>query len=157
MVTMMKSGDISATVFKRSGKSDIGNFSIDSKMLSVLMALDGQKSLRVVSRELNLDIDALIEIAKKLVDLKLIEEAKATVSKLGKDFFTFLNAQLSLAIGPLSSILIEDAVHDLGHNVTNFPSHRAAELVDLISREIQREDKRNLFKQKMLIKIKELQ
>jgi hypothetical protein len=154
---VMKSGDTSVTVFKRIDKSDIGSFSIDNQMLSVLMALDGQKSLRVISKNLHLNIDTLREVTIKLLEMKLIEEVITSISKLGADFFNFLNIQLSLAIGPLSSILIEDAIHDLGHNVNNFPNHRAAELVDLISREIQREDKRNLFKQKMLLKIKEIQ
>jgi len=97
----------------------------------------------------------LREVTAKLIEMKLIEEARTTVSKLGRDFFDFLNIQLSLAIGPLSAILIEDAIQDLGHSMSNFPSHRAAELVDLISREIQREDKKNIFKQKMLLRIKE--
>ena len=106
------------------------------------MALDGQKSLLVISKKLHLSMDTLIEVTNKLIEMKLIEEARATISKLGRDFFDFLNIQLSLAIGPLSAILIEDAIQDLGHGINNFPSHRAAELVDLISREIQREDKK---------------
>jgi hypothetical protein len=152
----MKSEDISTIVFSRADRKDIGNFSIDNQMLSVLMALDGQKSMLVISKKLHLSMDTLKEVSAKLIEMKLIQEAKTTVSKLGKDFFDFLNIQLSLAIGPLSAILIEDAIHDLGHGMNNFPSHRAAELVDLISREIQREDKKNIFKQKMLLRIKEL-
>jgi hypothetical protein len=150
-----KSEDISAIVFRRVERNDIGNFSIDNQMLSVLMALDGQKSLLAVSKKLHLSMDALREVTSKLIEMNLIEEAKAIISKLERDFFNFLNIQLSLAIGPLSAVLIEDAIQDLGHSINNFPSHRAAELVDLISREIQREDKRNIFKQKMLLKIKE--
>jgi hypothetical protein len=100
-------------------------------------------------------MDTLREVITKLIEMELIEEAKPGISKLGRDFFEFLNAQLSLAIGPLSAILIEDAIHDLGHSINNFPNYRAAELVDLISRDIPREDKRNVFKHKMLTKIKE--
>lgn len=150
-----KSEDISAIVYNRVDRNDMGNFSIDNQMLSILMALDGQKSLLVISKKLHLNMDTLREVTFKLLEMKLIEETRATTSKLGRDFFDFLNIQLSLAFGPLSAILIEDAVQDLGYGVNNFPSHRAAELVDLISREIQREDKRNIFKQKMLLKIKE--
>jgi hypothetical protein len=151
-----KSEDISAVVFNRVDRNDIGNFSIDNKMLSVLMALDGKKSMLVISQKLHLSMDTLTEVTAKLIEMKLIEAARTTVSKLGREFFDFLNIQLSLAIGPLSAILIEDAIYDLGLNINNFPSHRAAELVDLISREIQRQDKKNVFKQKMLLKIKEL-
>lgn len=151
-----KSEDISAIVFNRVDREDIGNFSIDNQMLSVLMALDGQKSMLVISKRLHISMDTLKEVTTKLMEMKLIAEVRTTVSKLRRDFFEFLNIQLSLAIGPLSSILIEDAIYDLGYSMNNFPSDRAAELVDLISREIQREDKKNVFKQKMLLKIKEL-
>jgi len=151
-----KAEDISAVVFNRVDRNDIGNFSIDNKMLSVLMALDGQKSMLVISKRLHLSMDTLKEVTSKLIEMKLIEEVRTAVSTLGRDFFDYLNIQLSLAIGPLSAILIEDAIYDLGHSIKKFPSHRAAELVDLISREIHREDKKNVFKQKMLLKIKEL-
>jgi hypothetical protein len=151
----IKFEDISAVVFKRVEKKDIGNFSIDNQMLSVLMAVDGQKSLLAVSKKLHINLDTLRGVITKLIEMELIEEAKPSISKLGRDFFDFLNIQLSLAIGPLSAILIEDAIQDLGHSINNFPNYRAAELVDLISREIPREDKRNVFKHKMLTKIKE--
>ncbi|MFH0730361.1 MAG: hypothetical protein V2B19_28970 [Pseudomonadota bacterium] len=152
----IKFEDISAVVFKRVEKSDLSNFSIDNHMLSLLMAVDGQKSLSAISKKLHFTMDTIREVITRLIEMKLIEEAKPSISKLGRDFFDFLNIQLSLAIGPLSAILIEDAIHDLGQSMNNFPNYRAAELVDLISRDIQREDKRNVFKHKMLTKIKEL-
>ena len=49
----------------------------------------------------------------------------------------------------------EEAVDDLGHEMTGFPSYKAAELVNLIAEEIQKEDKRIAFIQEMLSKIKE--
>jgi len=151
-----KSDDISMSVFNRVDRSDIGNFTIDNQMLSVLMALDGQKNMLFVSKKLHMSMDVLREVTTRLLDMNLIREAGSSGSKLGRDFFDFLNIQLSLAIGPLSAILIEDSIQDLGLSLNNFPSHRAAELVDLVSREIHREEKRNIFKQKMLLKIKEL-
>ena len=67
----------------------------------------------------------------------------------------FLVSQLSVAIGPLGGIIVEDGLEDLGYTKTNFPTHRTAELVNLLSQEIQREDKRIQFKQVMLKKIKD--
>ena len=66
-----------------------------------------------------------------------------------------MKEQLSLAVGPIAEIIIEEEMADLGYDPLKFPSKRAAELVDLVSREIQREDKKNLFKQNMIKKIKE--
>ena len=50
---------------------------------------------------------------------------------------------------------LEDAANDLGQSVARFPTRRAPELVESLSREIQREDKRAAFKQAMLRKIRE--
>ena len=66
-----------------------------------------------------------------------------------------LQKELSLAIGPLAEIVIEDAAGDLGHDLFRFPSQRAAELVELIGREIKRGDKRVVFTQNMVAAIKE--
>ena len=43
------SGDISALVLKGSIKGDLGEFSLDSHMLQVLMQLDGKKNLGSVA------------------------------------------------------------------------------------------------------------
>jgi hypothetical protein len=44
---------------------------------------------------------------------------------------------------------------DLGFTTADFPAHRTAELVYLLSQEIESEDMRLQFKQAMLEKIKE--
>ncbi len=66
-----------------------------------------------------------------------------------------LIARMSMAIGPLGEIIVEDGLEELGFNRNNFPSLRTAELVNYLAQEIQREDKRIEFKQAMLKKIKE--
>ena len=44
---------------------------------------------------------------------------------------------------------------DLGYAPERFPTHRAAELVDLLARQIRREEKMTLFKQNMVNMIRE--
>ena len=151
----ISSGEISFMVFRRITRDDAGEFSLDGQMLSVLMELDGRKSVSEVAKNSGLSMGLIRQTISRLLQFKLIEPVAEAVSTLDRDFFDYLNDQLSLAIGPLAEIIIEDAVSDLGHELSKFPVHRAAELVDLISREIQREEKRNLFKQKMLSKIRE--
>ena len=41
----VSSGDISSMVFKRSVRQNVGEVSLDSQMLGVLMEMDGQKTL----------------------------------------------------------------------------------------------------------------
>ncbi len=74
---------------------------------------------------------------------------------MNNGFFDYLRHQLSTAVGPIAAILIEDGVNDIGHTLSRFPRKHAAELVELLSRDIQREEKRNLFKKNLLKYINE--
>jgi hypothetical protein len=67
----------------------------------------------------------------------------------------YLKAQLSVATGPIAEVLIEDATEDLGARPSEIPRHQVAELIDILSRQIPREEKRVAFQQAMLEKIKE--
>lgn len=151
----VSSGDISAMVFGRVLRDDLGEFSLDGHMLMVLMELDGKKNLATIAKKMGLNMGTMRTTILKLLQLKLIEPLEDAVAVVDKDFLDFLNTQLSLSIGPIAEVIIEDTVNDLGHSLSKFPSHLAAELVDLLSREIQREDKRGLFKKNMVDKIRE--
>jgi hypothetical protein len=151
----ISSGEISFMVFRRVTRENAGEFSLDGQMLSVLMELDGKKNVAVVAKNAGLSMGIIRRVISKLFELNLIEPVEMAISRLDEDFFDYLKSQLAIAIGPIAEVIIEDVVIDLGHNLLQFPSYRAAELIDLISREIQREEKRNSFKQKMLSKIRE--
>jgi hypothetical protein len=151
----ISSGDISAMVFRRVDREDAAEYSFDAQMLTLFMELDGKKSLAVIAKKTGLKMSSLREAVKKLLKIKLIEPVAEAISAVDADFMDTLKRELSLAIGPLAQILIEDAVNDLGQSWTRFPTRRAPELVESLSREIQREDKRAVFKQAMVRKIKE--
>ena len=151
----LSSGDISALVFKPVVRDDLGNFSLDGHMLTVLMALDGTKTLGQIAQNTGLNMATLREAVGKLAGLKLIERVQSSTNVLDQDFLNFLISEMSMAIGPLGEVVVEDGLDDLGFSKTDFPAHRAAELVNLLSREIQREEKRNEFKQNMVQKIRE--
>ncbi|UCG66149.1 MAG: hypothetical protein JSW12_03685 [Deltaproteobacteria bacterium] len=151
------SGDISGLVFERADRGDLGEFSLDSHMLSVLVELDGRRSLGSVAKKAGLDMGIVKGVILRLLKLKLIRPEGRRISVLGRDFFDYLNVQLSLALGPIADVLIEEAVTDLDHSKREFPRHRAAELVNLLAREIRREEKRIVFQQNMAKKIKEIE
>ena len=151
----ISSGNILALVFKRVVRENIGEISLDSNMLRVLMELDGKRNLSEIAKKTKMDMSEIRKVVSKLLQLKLVEPVQITVPMLDEDFFEYLQAKLSLALGPIAEIIIEDALKDLGHKRSQFPSHRAAELVDLVAREIQREEKTGPFKQDMVNKIKE--
>ncbi|MHA1509322.1 MAG: hypothetical protein ACTSO6_11530 [Promethearchaeota archaeon] len=149
------SGEISSMIFERVVKHDIGDFSLDSQMLSVVTELDGKKSLGIIAKKTGFSMGVMREVVSKLLRLELIEPIEDVVSEVDELFFSYLKEQLSLAVGPIAEIIIEEEITDLGYDPLKFPSKRAAELVDLVSREIQREEKKTLFKQNMIKENKE--
>ncbi len=149
------SGEIPGTVFRRKVRKDMGQFSFDGHMLNVLLEMDGRRTVLDVAEKTGLGLAEIREILVKLLDLKLIEPVQTTVKLLDRDFLATLNAELSLAVGPIAEVLVEDAVADLGLKPSRIPSQRAAELVELLSREIQRDEKKADFTQHMINKIKE--
>lgn len=151
----ISSGDISALVFRRVVRDDLGEFSLDGQMFSVLMELDGKRTLGAIAKMTGQEIGTLRGVISRLLDHKLIEPVEEAISILDEDFFEHLSTQLSLAIGPIADVLIEDAIVDLGLTQDKFPSHRAAELIDILARQIQREEKMAEFTKNMINKIKE--
>jgi hypothetical protein len=151
----ISSGDISALVFRRVVRDDLGEFSLDGQMFSILMELDGRRNLGAIARKTGMDMGRLRGVISRLLEHNLIEPVEEAISVLDNDFFEYLSSELSLALGPIADVLIDDAISDLGLTRDRFPSHRAAELIDLLARQIQREQKMTAFTQSMINKIKE--
>jgi predicted transcriptional regulator len=151
----ISSGDISAMVFRRVVREDTGEISFDAQMLTIFMEFDGKRNLAMVAKKTGLKMSAVREAVNKLIQLDLIELVEHAISALDRDFLDYLRTELSLAIGPLAEVLIEDAMNDMGYSVERFPSQRAAELVELLGKDIHREEKKTTFKQSLVRKIKE--
>jgi hypothetical protein len=151
----LSSGGVAAMVFKPVIRGELGNLSLDGQMLSVLMALDGKKTIGQIAQMTGINLADIRQIITKLVNMRLVESIERAVSIVDQEFVDYLISRMSVAIGPLGEIIVEDGLEELGFNKNNFPSLRAAELVNFLSQEIQREDKRIEFKQAMLKKIRE--
>lgn len=150
------SGDISHLIFRRVTRHDLGSVSLTGPMLNLLVSLDGKTPLGVLADRLGLPMTGVRDSLAQLHQRHLVEPVSQGLSALGAGFFAFLRAQLALAVGPIAGIIVEDTVTDLGYDPARFPSHRAAELVDLLSREIPRDDKRAAFQKSMLKKLAEV-
>ncbi|MDJ0780402.1 MAG: hypothetical protein QNJ22_00445 [Desulfosarcinaceae bacterium] len=148
-------GDLSAMVYRRLQRDDLGEFAMDSRMLTVLMDLDGKRSLAEIAQLRGFSTQVLHATVGRLLELSLIAPVEVATTKLDADFIGFLRMQMSQAVGPIAEILLEDAVYDLGHELDQFPANQVAELVDYLAREIQRQDKAIAFKQNILLKIRE--
>jgi predicted transcriptional regulator len=151
----LTSGDASGLVFQRITKANLGEFSLDGKMLNVLMSLDGDKDLADIAEEQGLDLATVQQLMARLVDLGLAERVEMDSPTVDQDFLDYLTNQLLEAVGPIATVLLEDVARDLGYDLANLPGNRAAELIIQLSQEIQQEERRNRFKQNMLSMIKE--
>lgn len=148
--------DLAPLVYRRIEGRDFGELSIDSNMLNVLIGLDGRKSVADIAREKGMRMNVIRDALNRLLEYGLVEPADRAVRTLDGGFLQYLTLQMSQHVGPIAGILIEDAAKILGHPVQQIPVQRAAELVDLLSKEIQNEEKRNDFKKNMVGRIKAL-
>ena len=150
------SGDISGLVLKRTVRADMGEVSLDSQMLHVLMELDGKKTLGQIAQSLNMNMKLLREIINKIYQMGLCETAAESMPVLTQDFFNTLYTELSKAMGPIADVVIEDEIAEMGQSQERFPVHRAAELVDVLARQILREERKVAFQQSMVKKLREV-
>ena len=153
----IQSGDISKLVFKRVARKDSGNVSIDTRALEVLMEIDGKKNLNDIARKTGLDLANMRNVISGLVKQDLIAPASNGFKVLGAEFQQMLETELALAVGPIAEVLVEDALSDLGLRSGQIPMSKAAELVELLSRDIQREEKKSAFIKTMITIIKKFQ
>jgi hypothetical protein len=149
------SGDITSLVFRRVALGNIGDISLDSRMLEVLMELDGKKSLGSIAKKTGINIVSLRDAVTGLMKSNLIEKVETAGAFIDKEFMGYLVKQLALAIGPVAEVIIEDAVSDLGLKISEIPIDNVAELIDYLSGEIQRGERKEAFKISMIKKIKE--
>jgi len=148
-------GGVASTVFRPVIRGELGMLSLGGQILSVLMALDGQKTLDQVSQKIGISRAEIRQAITKLINMRLVESIERAVCIVDQEFMNFLISMMSWAVGPLGEIIVEDGLEELGFNENNFPSQRTVDLVNILSQEIPREEKRIQFKQAMLRKIKE--
>ncbi len=150
--------NFSESVFKLSDLSSLNTrleFTIDILMVRVLVALDGKKKISRVYQETQIPMDQLRESVAKLVEQGLIEPVRRGKSILDKAFFDTLTMMLARVVGPISSILVDEAVSELRLDRTHFPVKRVAELIGALSSEIQQTEKRLIFQKNMIKLLKE--
>ena len=157
----MYSGDFKKLVFRRVISANFGEVSLDSKMLTVLMEIDGSKDVEKVAANTDLDIVVCADVIKKLARINLIEPVESGSREsadavLKENFIEILLSELSFAVGPIADVIFEDEVADMEESVDSFPQSKTAELVNRLAAQIPRDDKKMAFKQAMANAIKAL-
>lgn len=146
----MLSGDISGMIFRRVIGDHFKEVSLNGRLLSIFLGMDGKRSLGSIARSTQLNLSDFREAVSRLLNLKLIEQVKDNRAVIDDEFLKLLTLQLAKAIGPLSKILVEESIQTAGYSPNRFPAGRAGELVDTLAQEIQKEDKRHQFRNNLL-------
>lgn len=146
----IRSNDISSLVFRRKTMKGIGNISIDVRSLAVLVEINGKQNMISIAQKTGLTMAQLREVISSLLKQNLIEASPNGVKFLSKHFLESLETELAIAVGPIAEVLVEDAMDDLGFADGRIPYAKAPELIELISRDIQREEKKADFIKNMI-------
>ncbi|MBW2591377.1 MAG: hypothetical protein JRD71_11885, partial [Deltaproteobacteria bacterium] len=107
------------------------------------------------AQKTGLNMGEIRDVISMLLHLKLVESAAENILMADDEFFNFLSTQLLLTVGPIAEVLIEDEIANMDHGISSFPAFRAAELVEVLSATIKREEKQSAFKLSMVKKLKE--
>ena len=104
----LPSGDISPLIFRQIVGENLKDVSLDGRLLSLFLALDGEKSLGALAQTIGLSPEDLRITVTRLLELQLIEPLEKEYTYLDPEFLGYLTLQYAKAIGPLARILIEE-------------------------------------------------
>lgn len=126
------------------------SFFMDREMLKTLNLVDGKRNLSEIASVAKKSHAATRNTIKKLLDAGLVELLiTRTNEEISRNFLSLLGQHLSMAIGPIADLLIEDEIELMGEPWKNFPQERMPELVNALARQIPRENTRIAFQQSM--------
>ncbi|MCP4689772.1 MAG: hypothetical protein GY859_17095 [Desulfobacterales bacterium] len=122
---------------------------MDAETLRLLLAIDENKSISQIAREIGMDEPPLKKGLAKLMALKLIAPVKKAGPFLNGAFIEKLRFSFVKMVGPLGHAFFEDVVEDMNLSISKIPAARTAELVKNLSMEIGNRSKRAQFQESM--------
>jgi hypothetical protein len=149
----LPTGDISPLIFRQVVSENVKDVSLDGRLLSLFLALDGKKNLDTLAQTIGLSPDDLRVTVTRLLELQLIEPLEKEFTYLDPEFLRYLTLQYAKAIGPLAGIIIEEELLTAGYHPDCIPKTQAVILVETLARDIQRKEKKDRFIRDMVRKI----
>ncbi len=143
----LTSVDLSVVFFKKTIRTDADPVTMDADMIGVLLAVDENKDMRQVARETGMEEGILRATLAKLLQLGLIEPVAKSLRYLDRGFYDILKQQLTLYVGPMGELLLEDILDEMGLSAEKIPVHRTEELIQKAGEQIPDEAGRGRFVQ----------
>lgn len=128
----------------------------DTDMLKLLMAIDENKPILQIAKEIKMDPVVFRESFLRLFKLKLIEEVKPKVVYVDESFLEGLRDTLINLTGPLGEMLLEETAEKMNFHIPKIPKSSVADFVYQIAQEIPGEKEQAEFKKAMIQEIKNL-
>jgi hypothetical protein len=131
------------------------NTSVDLDVISgrVFSAIDGNNPLSVIAELAGVSIPVLWRTIAKLKKLGLIEEGSGSADVMGIEFANKVQRELTKAVGPMSSVLIQKTVQLMKISWPQVPAVHAREFIYRLLVHIPNEGTREAFKITMLKKL----
>lgn len=142
--------------YKKVDQASNQEFSFDSDMLALFMAIDGQKTIQDVYLEVQLNQPRFKKAFVKLIKLGLIDQAGIEEVYVGESFLNNMRLTLISLIGPLGEVLVPDVAENMGWETNRIPEASLADFVAAVAREIPGSKQSDEFKSRMLTEMKTL-
>jgi predicted transcriptional regulator len=140
--------------FKKTDLATSGNVTLDQNMLKLLFAIDENKTILEIAKEIKLDPTVFKQSLVKLYKLKLIEKKEKEVEYIDAKFLNNVRDTLVQLLGPLGEVLMDDAAEEMDTERSKIPKTLVAEYLMAIAEEIPSEKQKSEFKKNMLGEIK---
>lgn len=119
---------------------------------AVISQLDGQKTVGQIADNLALSQTEVEDIFQKLSrqDLVVLVTRSGEDTMVSPEFFKILNHEMTLLLGPVASIILDDVLEMMHANRENFPIRNLPILIELLANQIddpvkQIEFQRNIY------------
>ncbi len=124
--------------------------------LAVVSQLDGQKTVAQIADNLALNTQEVEEIFKKLVSAQILVllNRSGENNQLPADFFKILKHEMTLLLGPVAAIILEDVLEMMRMSRESFERRYLPTLIDLLTNQIDDPVKQIEFQRNIYPKIK---
>jgi hypothetical protein len=138
------------TLYRKSSQGRRATINSDGVTARVFAAIDGNNSLSVVAEFAGVSIPVLWQTIAKLKKLGLIEEGAGSAHLMGTEFAIKVQRELTKAVGPVSNVLIQNAVQLMKFSWPRVPAVHAREFIYRLLVHIPHAGTREAFKITML-------
>jgi hypothetical protein len=137
-------------IFRLSLLKNAGDKSVSADHWNVLALCNGGRTVSEMIHLLKWDELKTLDTIYQLVQSGLIERAEAQKplnrKLIGKDFFRKLESELRNVLGPISPLIIQKNLTEVGETEDSFPSDLALSFIKAVGEEIPDEPAREQFR-----------